>query len=210
MGKIKMGGSAVMEFEPDYCEFHITVSIQKDTSSEALSRGRQRVEEILQLLTEKAGLKIGDIILESERNDFSSYSDEKYYTYKKYFYFTYKADNKTTDTITHLLENVENTEYNLSFKFEDENEKEQLVIMKAVENSKSKAEQITNALGTKIIGFKEVVSEFNGQDYLLNDKNDIFCDSMSIFQSEKKSLASQISNPKIPISKSVDVIWLTE
>ena len=45
MGKIKMGGSAVMEFEPDYCEFHITVSIQKDTSSEALSRGRQRVEE---------------------------------------------------------------------------------------------------------------------------------------------------------------------
>ena len=83
MGKIKMGGSAVIEFEPDHCEFHITVSIQKDTSSEALSRGRQRVEEILQLLTEKAGLKIGDIILESERNDFSSYSDEKYYTYDK-------------------------------------------------------------------------------------------------------------------------------
>ena len=32
MGKIKMGGSAVIEFEPDYCEFHITVSIQKEIS----------------------------------------------------------------------------------------------------------------------------------------------------------------------------------
>ncbi len=158
MGKIKMGGSAVMEFEPDYCEFHITVSVQKDTSSEAVTKGRQRVEQILQLLTQKAGIKIEDIILESEENDFLNYSDEKYYRYKKYFYFTYKANNKITDVITQLLEKIDDTEYSLSFKFENESEKEQIVMMAAVNNAKNKAEKLAAAFDTKIIGFKEIVS----------------------------------------------------
>ena len=123
MGKIKMGGSAVMEFEPDYCEFHITVNVQKGTSSTALKKGRERVEEILMLLTEKAGLKIEDITLDKESNDFSNYSDEKYYRYYKSFYFRHKADNKFIDTVVKLLENTDDTEYDVKYKLENEAEK---------------------------------------------------------------------------------------
>ena len=210
MGKIKMGGSAVMEFEPDYCEFHITVSVQKDTSSEAVTKGRQRVEQIWQLLTEKVGIKIGDIILESESNDFSDYSDEKYYTYSKSFYFRYKTDNKFTDTVIKFLEKVDNAEYDIKFKFDNNSAKEQTVMMAAVADAREKAEKLANALGTKIIGFKEIVSEFNGQDDILDEKKDTFCDLMSGFQSKKPSLASQMGNHKIEVHKFVDVIWLTD
>ena len=209
MGKIKMGGSAVMEFEPDYCEFHITVSIQKDTSSEALSRGRQRVEEILQLLTEKAGLKIGDIILDSESNDFSDYSDEKYYTYTKSFYFKYKADNKFTDTVVKLLEKVEDAEYEINFKLANQSEKDQIVMMAAVADAREKAEKLATALGTKINGYKEITHEFHS--YTENNINmDWMCNEMEKGITSNNSLASQMGNRKIEISKSVDVIWLTE
>ena len=209
MGKIKMGGSAVMEFEPDYCEFHITVSIQKDTSSEALSRGRQRVEEILQLLTEKAGLKIGDIILDSESNDFSNYSDEKYYTYTKSFYFNYKTDNKFTDTVVKLLEKVDDAEYEIKFKLANESEKDQIVMMAAVADAREKADKLAVALGTKINGYKEITHEFHS--YTENNINmDWMCNEMERGITSNNSLASQMGNHKIEISKSVDVIWLTE
>ena len=206
MGKIKMGGSAVMEFEPDYCEFHITVSIQKDTSSEALSRGRQRVEEILQLLTEKAGLKIGDIILDSESNDFSDYSDEKYYTYTKSFYFKYKADNKFTDTVVKLLEKVEDAEYEINFKLANESEKDQIVMMAAVADAREKAEKLAAAMGTKINGYKEIMYEFKNYSTVAV----CCCEAEKSSENFSDTLAAQMGNHKIEISKSVDVIWLTE
>lgn len=40
MGKIKMGGNATMEFEADYYEFHITVSVISGNSGDAISRGQ--------------------------------------------------------------------------------------------------------------------------------------------------------------------------
>ena len=206
MGKIKMGGSAVMEFEPDYCEFHITVSIQKDTSSEALSRGRQRVEEILQLLTEKAGLKIGDITLGNENNNFSNYSNKKHYTYSKSFYFKYKTDNKFTDTVVKLLAKIDNMEYDIKFKFNDESEKDQIVMMAAVADAREKAEKLAAAMGTKINGYKEIMYEFNNYSAVA-----VCCrEAERSPENFSDTLAAQMGNHKIEISKSVDVIWLTE
>lgn len=209
MGKIKMGGSAVMEFEPDYCEFHITVSIQKDTSSEALSRGRQRVEEILQLLTEKAGLKIEDITLTDESVSFSNYSTEKRYRYTKSFSFNYKNDNEVTDMIVKLLEKIDNTEYHLNFSFDDEAEKNQMVMMAAVANAREKAEKLANALGTTINGFEEINYEFRENSDTEAGRFRKLSKSVSV-ENFDKSLASQMGNRKIMISKNIDVIWLTE
>ena len=211
MGKIKMGGSAVMEFEPDYCEFHITVSVQKDTASESLTKGRKQVEDILHLLTEKTTLKINDIILQDENLTSSNYSDKKYCIYSKSFYFIYKNDNKFTDSVTELIENTDNIDYNINFRFENESEKNQIVLMAAVADEKEKAEKLAVALNTKIIGFEEILSDFQGNSRSLPRENDnIFFDAMSMFKSERTSLAAQMGNHKIKISKSVNVIWLTD
>ena len=204
-----MGGSAVMEFEPDYCEFHITVSVQKDTASESLTKGRKQVEDILHLLTENTNLKIEDIILYSESNDFSHYSDKKHYTYSKSFYFIYKNDNKFTDLVTQLLENTDNAEYHINFYFDNEAEKNQQVMMAAVANAREKAEKLANALGKNINGFEKIKYEFREDNDIETGSFRNLSKSVSV-EDFNYSLAAQIGKRKIKISKNVDVIWLTD
>ena len=92
-----------------------------------------------------------------------------------------------------------------------QSEKNQIVLMAAVADAKEKAEKLAVALNTKIIGFEEILSDFQGNSRPLPRENDdIFFDVMSMFKSEKTSLAAQMGNPKIKISKSVNVIWLTD
>lgn len=209
MGKIKMGGSAVMEFEPDFCEFHITVSITKDTSSEAVIKGRQRVEEVLHLLTEKVGLQIENVTLKNENTQFSSYSNKKYYRYSKSFYFRYQADNKLTDIVVKTLETIDDIEYDVKFKLADETEKNQIVMSAAVDNARQKAEKLANALGTKINGFEEIRYEFHDEFDEEVIRYKFCCGSVPAALAED-SLAAKMGSPKIEISKSVDVVWLTE
>lgn len=207
MGKIKMGGNATMEFEPDYYEFHITVSVISGTSGNAVSKGRTRTEEILRQLRDKLGIDINTVILKDEKTN-ALYNRKDGYKFEKQFYFCYKASNCITENIVSILEKMSDVEYKVEFKLENEPEKEQLVLSSAVNNAKEKAEQLATALGSHINGFEEIKYKFSE-----NSNNDVdLCDIFCAFADEgvPDSLASDLKNPKIKISKSVEIIWLTD
>ncbi|MDE6781851.1 MAG: SIMPL domain-containing protein [Ruminococcus sp.] len=212
MGKIKMGGNATIEFEADYYEFHITVSLIGKTSGDAISKGHSRTEEILSRLQNKLGIDIKTVTLKDEKIS-ARYDRKDCYRFKKEFYFQYKASNSTTENIVSLLEKISDVEYNIKFKLANKSEKEQQVLSEAVNNAKEKAEKLATALGSHITGFEEIKYEFNNKsDYDYDDDCDEDCDCLSInsYYSATKSLSADLKNPKIEISKSVDIIWTTD
>lgn len=206
MGKIKMGGNATMEFEPDYYEFHITVSVISGTSGDAVSKGRYHTEEIIRLLQDKMGIDVKTITLKDEKTN-ALYNRKDGYQFEKEFYFQYKANNHTTESVVALLEQMSDVEYDINFKLENESEKEQLVMSAAVNNAKEKAEKLATALGSHITGFEEIRYEFNDE---LSDNVFYGCVCACADEGVPKSLASDLKNPKIEISKSVEIIWTTD
>ncbi|MDE6427055.1 MAG: SIMPL domain-containing protein [Ruminococcus sp.] len=207
MGKIKMGGNATMEFEPDYYEFYIEVSVISGTSGNAITKGRKRIEEILWQLRDKIGIDINNIILKDEKTK-ALYNRKDGYEFEKQFYFRYKADNRITEDIVSLLEKMSDVEYNIEFKLENESEKEQQVLSLAVNNAKEKAEKLATALGSHITGFEEIKYKFSENSNNDVDLCDVFC--LCADGSVPESLASDLKNPKIEISKTVEIVWLTD
>lgn len=205
MGKIKMGGNATMEFEPDYYEFHIKVSVISGTSGNAVSKGRTRTEEILRQLHDKLGINISDVILKDEKTN-ALFNRKDGYRFEKEFYFRYNASNRITEDIVSLLETMSDVEYDVKFMLKDESEKEQQVLSMAVNNAKEKAEKIASSLGSHVNGFKEIMYEFNEK---YNEDLELACAYCSD-ECVSESLAADLKNPKIEISKSVEVIWITD
>lgn len=203
-----MTGKSEIEFEPDYYEFHITVSAINENSGYSVSEGRRITESILRMLNEKIGIDIKNITLENEKTNSTYYnSNNKAYTFEKKFFFCYKADNGITETITELLEDMSGVTYDIEFKLNDKSGKEQLVMSTAVNNSKEKAEKLAKALGSRITGFEEIKYRFSEStdDYELCDVFRSVSPNASL-----KPLAADLKNPKITISKSVDIIWTTD
>lgn len=204
MGIINMVGKATMEFEPDYCEFHITVSVINETSGDAISKGQYRTEEILRLLQNKLGIDIKTVTLKDEKTK-ALYNRKDGYQFEKKFYFQYEADNHITESIITLLEQTTDVEYDVRFKLKNKSEKEEIVMNAAVKDSKDKAEKLATALGSQITGFQTIRYDFDDR------KIRSVVDSISACCSAPtESLASDLKNPKIEISKSVDIIWTTD
>lgn len=206
MGKIKMGGNATMEFAPDYYEFYIEVSVISGTSGNAVAKGRTRTEEILRQLRDKLGIDIKNVILKDEKTK-SLYNRKDGYEFEKSFYFRYEPSNRMTENIVSLLENMSDVEYEIKFGLENESEKEQLVLSAAVNDAKEKAEKIASSLGSHINGFKEIAYEFNDSYYGAD------MDFMCCYEEEEsapETLAADLKNPKIEISKTVEIVWLTD
>ncbi|MDE5582173.1 MAG: SIMPL domain-containing protein [Ruminococcus sp.] len=211
MGKIKMGGNATIEFESDYYEFHVTISLIGKTSGDAISKGHSRTEEILSRLQNKLGIDIKTVTLKDEK--ISAWCERKYYKFNKEFYFQYKASNSTTENIVSLLEKISDVEYDIKFKLANKSEKEQLVLSEAVSDAKQKAEKIATALGSHITGFEEIKYEFNDKSaYDYDDDCDEDCDCLNItsYYSASKTLSADLKSPKIQISKSVEIVWTTD
>ena len=206
MGRIKISGSATMEFEPDQCRFNATVSVRSGTSGDTIAKGKYRTEEILRLLNEKAGISIESIVLDDEEMR-QSYNTEDGYFFRKSFHFIYPADNRITETVTSLLETLADVEYSYVFELSDRSDKEAVVMSAAVGNAREKAETIAASLGSSITGFDEIKYEYTGDGP--ND-NAILCCKSALGANAADSLASKLKNPKITISKSVDIIWITE
>lgn len=202
-----MTGKSEMKFEPDYYEFHITVSATNENSGYSVSEGRRITESILRMLNEKIGIDIKNVTLEKEKTNVTYDNNNKAYAFEKKFFFCYKADNSITETITELLEDMSGVTYDIEFRLNNKSEKEQLVMSTAVNNSKEKAEKLAKALGSRITGFEEIKYRFSESTDELE-----LCD---VFRSispnaSPKPLAADLKNPKIKISKSVDIIWTTD
>lgn len=196
-----------MAFEPDYCKFYITVSANGETTGEAVIRGKKITEEILSLLNDKIGIDIKTITLKNEHTA-EQYSSQKgiSYIFEKKFYFCCKADNHITEAITDLITDINGISYHIEYKLKNIHEKEQSVISEAVNDSREKAEKLARALNCKIKGFEEInCSADRFRDaYEFSDILKPLCDN------GKKSLATELQNKKIEISKTVEIMWLTD
>lgn len=201
-----MNGNATMEFEPDYYEFHIKISVTSGTSGNAVLKGRSCTEEILHLLQDKLGFDIKTFTLKDEETQ-AMYNRKDGYRFEKEFYFQYEPDNGITESITSLLENMSDIEYEIQFRLNNKPEKEQQVLSLAVNNAREKAEKLASSLGSHINGFKEIRYEFEDQ---FNSEDRYFGCIACADRSVPESLASDLKNPKIEISKTIEIIWLTD
>lgn len=206
MGKIKISGSSTMQFEPDYCEFRITVHLNSGTSGDTLSKGRYRTEEVLRALQEKTGIDITSVVLDGERLE-QSYRQEEGYNYRKTFSLRYQADNHITEAVTSLLENMADIEYSYDFGLSDKAAKEATVMAAAINDAKAKAENIAASLNSKIVGYEEIKYEFTESNDDNDDNEILYCRAVV---ASADSLASKLKNPKIEISKNVNIVWITE
>ncbi|MDO4862661.1 MAG: SIMPL domain-containing protein [Ruminococcus sp.] len=205
MGKIKISGSSAMQFEPDYCEFRVTVHLSSGTSGDTLSKGKYRTEEVLKALQEKTGIDIASVVLDGEGLE-QSYRQEEGYIYRKTFSFRYQADNHITEAVTSLLENMADVEYSYEFGLTDRAAKEAAVMSAAIDDAKAKAENIAASLSSRIVGYEEIKYEFAEE----NDDDGLICEREMALSDSMVSLASELKNPKIEISKNVNIIWITE
>ena len=207
MGKIKTSGNAVMEFEPDSCEFRVVVNVSSGTSGDTLSKGKYRTEDVLRELGEKAGIDTEGIILVSENMN-AAYDRREGFFYRKEFLFRYQADNRITETVTSLLQNMEDVEYSYTFELSGRAAGEEKVLSAAVEDARAKADRIAASLGTKIAGCEEIRYEYFGDG---EDKDSpVMLKDARAGAFAEDLLASKLKTPKISISKTVNAVWLTE
>lgn len=206
MGKIKMGGSAVMEFEPDYCEFTITVSAKNKNSNDAIEKGQHITEEVLQKLNENLDIK-PDMFMLSDESNLVPYKED-YYEYEKEFFIRYQADNHITDAIVNILSSITNVSYKIEFKLSNIAEKNKIVMNTAINDSKNKAKQLAESLGNKITGFEEIRYQYKDDQSEIAQSHKLGIPNDKVFRTGH--LSSNMQTAKIEICESVDVIWLTD
>lgn len=203
MGKIKMGGSATMEFDPDYYEISIEITITDKTAGIAISKGRQLIEDLLTTLNKQLDIKPNNMTVSHEKTRICYGDEESFEFYKKLRMIT-NVDHRTTESIINVLQGFNYIEYDIDPLLENLNQKEKLVINAAVEDSRNKAEMIISSLNCSIIGFEEIQHDYKTDYYTLS-----VCHKIGSVE-PSDSQAAKLSNRKISITKNVNVIWLTD
>lgn len=205
MGKIKTKGSASLAFEPDLFAIGITVQTEEKTSGAAISAGKKQTEYLLQILSKNLNIEPEQISAENE--EVSIPYQKECYSYSRRLLLKIPANNDLRELITDLLADMDNVTYSVGALLTGENEKKQIVMDAAIQNAKLKAEKMAASLESKIIGFEQIYTDGDIDDFECppNVKQSRSCSSL-----KSKSLASQLKNPKIELEGEVTVIWLTE
>jgi len=137
MSKLKVNGSATMEFPVDIFNVSITIHSSANSSGETVASGKKKVEQFLGIMKEKLGIETECFKLEDDsvRED---YGNNNSYSYTKKISIDINADLSLLSKMTSLLEELNNVEYRIQTVLLDESEKEKQVIKAAIQDSKQK------------------------------------------------------------------------
>lgn len=204
MSKIKVRGSSNTEYNAEILTTRITLCVTSGSSGEAVTLGKNKLENLLEAMEERLGLKSECFSLERENVDKSYNSKE--YTFSKTICIKTDMSLKTAEDITDVLSGFSDIDYSFGYELKDIEAKENEVLARAIKNSRLKAEAIAECTGQAVTGAEEIRYEFPAE---VNEQGfDRMC--FAAAGSSKMRRADKLSLPKITVSKSVDITWITE
>ena len=109
--------------------------------------------------------------------------------------------------IASLIREMSDVEFNIIFENIDVSEKEKIVLQRAIQDSKNKAEVIAASLGQKVIGADDINFEYS-VGKRMGEQEKYMTKSIAI--NDIDDLSSKLKNPVKTISKSIDIVWITE
>ena len=204
MSKIKVRGSSNTEYNAEILTTRITLCVTSGSSGEAVTLGKSKLENLLEAMEERLGLKAECFALDSE-NVNKSYNSKEY-TFSKTITIQTDMSLKTAEDITDVLSSFSDVDYSFGYELKDIEAKENEVLARAIKNSRLKAEAIAECTGQTVTGAEEIRYEFPAE---ANEHGlDRLC--FAAAGSSKTRRADKLSLPKIAVSKSVDITWITE
>lgn len=202
MGKIKTEGRVTLEFEPDLYEISITVRTAGKTSGMAVDSGKNQTEMLMQLLCVSMDIQPEQLTAESEEVSVP-YRDEDY-VYSRTLLLKIPADNRMRESVTKLISEMNDVSYNVQARISDESKKQQAALDAAVQAAKEKAERLAASMHCRITGFDEICTD--GTHFNACADTEMFCGDLP----KARNMAAELQNPKIPVTGTVTVVWLTE
>lgn len=208
MGKLTITGKASHEYSYDLMEITVRFQAHEQTSAASMEKVLAQCEEFLSLMHEEGisadSIRIGDNSVDQEYDD-----KELDVCTTREVKMRLPFDMEFTNYIMSLLQEKQfdvdiDTEYLLSRKIEIHNS----LIKEAIEDSKSKASFIVDAMGQKLIGIDSVEIE---QHY--GSRIDYMC-----CEEERPRRAcfgalphsNKLKSPVTEEYESVEVVWLIE
>lgn len=199
MNKIKVRGSAEMDFPVDLFKVTITIRATAPSTGEVTLYGKKKTEQLLAMMKDKLGIEPSCFKLEADsvRKEYN----DKDYSYSKKLSLEIKADLAALSKITSLLGELNNAEYDVDFDFINEDEKVKQVIDAAIKDSREKAELIASSVGKTIQGIDEVS---------LDIQSDFKSGSLakSICVEDSSALETRLKNPTKTVYKSINIDWI--
>ncbi len=204
MSRIKVRGSSNTEYNAEILTTNITLRVTSSDSGKAVTLGKNKLESLLEAMEERLGLKAEHFSLERENVDRSYNSKE--YTFSKTITIKTDMSLKTAEDITDVLSGFSDIDYSFGYELKDVEAKENEVLGRAIKNSRLKAEAIAECTGQTIVGAEEIRCEYP------DDANEQGLDRLccAVAGGSRSRRADKLSLPKIAVSKSVDIVWITE
>lgn len=204
MSTIKVRGSSKTEYNAEILKTRITLCVTSGSSGEAVMLGKSKLESLLEAMEARLGLGAECFLLERENVDKSYNSRE--YTFSKTITIKTDMSLKTAEDITDVLSGFSDIDYSFDYELKDIDTKENEVMARAIENSREKAAAIASCTGMAVVGAEEIRYEYPAETSE-QGMDRLFCAAKGSSLSRR---ADKLSLPKITVSKSVDIVWITE
>ena len=211
MGKLYITGKAKQELKADMVNIHLHFRITDKNSAKALYDVTEQCERFLGKL-KAAAFDLNKIRLADDRVELENYTEGKPYSAQRTIEFDMPLEIKSYNALLDMIR-TEQYEVSINTKYYVSNidEVRERLVREAVLDSKSRAEKIAEAMGTKVTGSKEI--NVDGARSMVNpkysDEND---DLIPPFMLSSPSMenSDQLGVPIIEEEKSVSVTWMIE
>ena len=206
MGKIKVKGSAAMDFAADTMELTFTVGTESASPVTAAEKGKAQTEALLSVL-EELGIAPEEITLRSENvSEQHGYGGQQtVFRFSKEMTLKTKADLNLSEKVSAAIIAKEiPARYSVSFSLSDEKACGEKVIAAALADARAKAELIAAATGNKVTGLDSADFEYDNSTPTVGLMRSCYA------ADERSSAASRLTPDRITVSKEISVCWNAE
>ena len=213
MGKIKVNGNAERLYDPDMFVLTLTVSERGDSVSEASDYMREDVESLLAEL-EKLGIsseyiKLEEDTVEERRRTYSN-EEEISYISRRRLSISMVSDVEIVNAVRRIIAD-EKTDITMELEFKVSNIEDirKQLLREAVEDAKSKALLIADAMDLKLVGIESADAEDSRYDIYeeieVADMDGMLAEPRGFSMKER---SDDLKAKQIRISSEIDIVWL--
>lgn len=211
--EINAEGNAILKVKPDLASLKITVEKQNLIQKEAIKAMNEEIETLKKILskigfTEK-NIKISDFEISSQQDD----NNKKEYTVSCSLTITFILDNKILEEFYQEIQanSIKDTEIEFDAYLSDELEKasRKKLVQLAIQDAKSNAETIAQALDVKLNNIK-LVSKYSNRNLGAYDiKADMvkFNKPVTAMMMQPKTVFDKYEVEEIEIEESITIVY---
>lgn len=215
MSIIKVEGKAECCINTDVVELDISFNSKDESKEKAINSALRDSENFLRKV-KSSGFDMNNISIDSEKLSFTDKESVRTYECKCNLKMKFRADMKVTHKFIKLLQFMDNEiTYYMNFSISDKEKVHKELVLKAIADSREKAELIASALNMKITGIEKVETENNRYGNLVKSVCVQSWDSiddtlLSGYDVENTDTLDRLNTPVRDETEKVYVIWRVE